>query len=142
MALDIESPLDAIRTHWSSIGGTAKSEDLPALRYMSDLVWGKYVEGNPNVKNLHAYVVHNILNDETSAIVSRVLRNKQISKLSVWPGIVLDKDKDPVEFQATIGMSFGYIGLVYFISSSRRLLTTCRLPDRRHDGDLTCTTQG
>lgn len=70
---------------------------------MSDVVWGKWVEGNTNVKNLRVYVVHNVLNTETTTVVSRAMRNKLVSELFVWPGTVFDKDKDPVEFQALIG---------------------------------------
>lgn len=68
-------------------------------------MWGKWVEGNPNVKNLQWYMAHNVINDETSEIVPRALRNKLVSKLSVWPGTLFDKKKDPVEFQALIGKS-------------------------------------
>jgi hypothetical protein len=92
-----------VKTHWRSIGGIAKDEDLPKLRYMSDLVWGKWVDNNPDVKNLRVYVVHNILNAETTTIISRAMRNKLVPKLSVWPGTVFNKEKDLVEFQAIIG---------------------------------------
>lgn len=102
-ALDINSPQNAVKTHWRSRGVPAKDEELPKLRYMSDLVWGKWVEGNTNVKNLRVYGVHNVLNTETTAIVSRAMRNKLVPKLAVWPGTSFDKDKDPVEFQALIG---------------------------------------
>lgn len=67
-------------------------------------MWGKWVEGNPNVKNLQWYIAHNVVNDETSPIVTRALR-KKLSKLSLWPGTVFDKKKDVVEFQALIGES-------------------------------------
>ncbi|KAF3040887.1 hypothetical protein E8E12_003394 [Didymella heteroderae] len=107
VALDISSLRNAVKTHWKSIGGTASPEDLPKLQYASDLMWGKWVDNNPNVKNLHYYVVHNILNDETSAIVPRAMRHKLASKLSIWPGTVFDKDKDKVEFQALIGSPIG-----------------------------------
>lgn len=92
-----------VKTHWKSIGGTASPEDLPKLQYASDLMWGKWVEDNANVKNLQYYVVHNILNDHTTVIVSRAMRNKLISELSVWPGVAFSKDKDETEFQALIG---------------------------------------
>ncbi|KAJ4355083.1 hypothetical protein N0V95_003246 [Ascochyta clinopodiicola] len=107
VALNILSPHNAVKTHWRSIGGTAKDEDLPKLRYMSDLVWGKWVENNENLRNLRVYVVHNVLNTETTMIISRAMRNKFVSKLAVWPGTVFDKKKDPVEFQAIIGSPIG-----------------------------------
>ena len=68
-------------------------------------MWGKWVEGNPNVKNLQWYLAHNVINDETSEIVPRALRNKLVPKLSLWPGTLFDKKKDPSEFQALIGKS-------------------------------------
>ncbi|KAJ4342391.1 hypothetical protein N0V87_001009 [Didymella glomerata] len=106
-ALDISSPRNAVKTHWKSIDGTASPEDLPELQYGSDLMWGKWVEGNLNVKNLQWYVAHNVINDETSQIVPRALRNKLVPKLSVWPGTLFDKKEDPVEFQALIGSPIG-----------------------------------
>ena len=105
IALDISSPQNAVNSHWKSIlnGGKANDEDLPKLRYMSDLVWGKWVDGNKDVRNLRVYAVNNVLNDETTAIVSRALHNKGVSSLSAWPGTVFDKVNDPEEFQALIG---------------------------------------
>lgn len=107
-ALDILSPHNAVKTFWESIGGTASPEDLPALRYASDLMWGKWVEGNPNVKSLQWYMAHNVINEDTAMIVLRAQENKRVSRLSVWPGILFDKEKDPVEFQALIGKN-GYL---------------------------------
>lgn len=104
MAQDINSPRNAVQEHWISIGGIATPEELPKLQYASDLMWGKWVEGNADVKNIRYYVVHNVLNDETSALVSRAMRNKRGGNLAVWPGTTFEKDKDAEEFQALIGM--------------------------------------
>lgn len=67
-------------------------------------MWGKWVEGNPSVRNLQLYMAHNVVNHETSPIVTPALHNK-LSKLSVWPGTVFEKEKYVVEFQALIGKS-------------------------------------
>lgn len=104
-ALDILSPKSAVKTHWKSLGGTATPDELPKLQYGSDVMWGKWVEGNADVKELRVYGVYNVLNDETTALVSRALRNKLVSNLAVWPGTVFEKEKDGVEFQALIGRS-------------------------------------
>lgn len=88
------------------------------MQYGSDLIWGKWVEGNTNVKNLRVYAVNNVLNDETTAIVSRAMRNKLVSNLAVWPGTVFDKDKDSVDFQALIGK------LAFASCHSKTVLTT------------------
>lgn len=104
-ALDILSPSHAIGMHWKSLGGTATPEDLPKLQYGSDLIWGKWVHGNPDVKNLRVYAVYSVLNDETTALVSRALRNKGVDGLTTWPGAVFVKEQDEVEFQALIGKS-------------------------------------
>src|SRR5690242_2531317 len=93
MAQDINSPRNAVQEHWISIGGTATPDELPKLQYASDLMWGKWVEGNADVKNIRYYVVHNVLNDETSALVSRAMRNKRGGNLAVWPGTTFEKDK-------------------------------------------------
>ncbi|XPS74992.1 hypothetical protein M3J09_007104 [Ascochyta lentis] len=106
-ALNIFSPQNAAKDFWESIGGIAREDDLPKLRYMSDLVWGKWVGNNGNVKNLRVYVVHDVRNTETTMIVSRAMRNKAVPNLAVWPGTVFDKEKDPVEFQAIIGSPIG-----------------------------------
>lgn len=105
VVMDIYSPRNAVKEHWKSIGGTATPDDLPKLQYGSDLMWGKWVEGNADVKNLRFYVAHDIVNDETSALVSRAMRNKLGANLAVWPGTTFEKDKDAVEFQALIGNS-------------------------------------
>lgn len=137
MALDTFSPQNAVNSHWKSIlnGGKAKDEGLPVLRYMSDLVWGKWVEDNAKVKNLRVYAVHNVLNDETTAIVSRAMRNKLVPSLSAWPGTVFDKEKDPMELQALIGKLYSY-----YISLT--LLTTSRFTHLRHNVDSFGTAQG
>lgn len=131
VALDISSPRHAVKTHWKSIGGTASPEDLPKLQYASDLMWGKWVENNPDVRNLQYYVVHNILNDETSAIVPRAMRNKLVSKLETWPGTIFEKDSDQVEFQALIGKEKSLL-LVFDV------LTTSRLTNWRYDCHNAC----
>ncbi|KAF1364864.1 hypothetical protein EJ07DRAFT_54177, partial [Lizonia empirigonia] len=121
IAIDISSPKNAVKTHWKSIGGTAKDEDLPKLRYMSDLVWGKWVEGNSNVKNIRVYAAHNVINTETTTIVSRAMRNKGVSKLAVWPGTVFDKDEDPVDFQAIMGSPIGGTMAILLAQHKREL---------------------
>ncbi|KAJ4991273.1 hypothetical protein SVAN01_03171 [Stagonosporopsis vannaccii] len=107
VALDINSPRNAAQEHWKPISGTIAPEELPKLQYGSDLMWGKWVEGNTDVKNLRFYVVNNIINDETSALVSRAMRNKLVRNLAVWPGTTFEKDMDAVEFQALIGSPIG-----------------------------------
>ena len=57
------------------------------------MIWGKCVKGNTNVKNLRVYVVHNVLKNETTAIVPRAMRNKLVSILAVWPGTVFNNVK-------------------------------------------------
>lgn len=105
LALDILSPSHAIGMHWRSLGRAAAPEDLPKLQYGSDLIWGKWVDGNPDVKNLQVYAVYSVLNDETTALVSRALRSKGVDGLTTWPGAVFDKEQDEVEFPALIGKS-------------------------------------
>ena len=101
--LDIQSPRNAVATHWRSIGGLTSPADLPQLQYASDLIWGKWVEENPDASKLRVYGVHNVLNDETSALVARALREKGANGLEVWPGAVFEKDQDGEAFRALIG---------------------------------------
>ncbi len=58
------------------------------------------------MKKLRVYAVHNVLNDETSALVSRALRNKGGTKLTVWPGTTFSAQTDAAEFQALLGKRF------------------------------------
>ncbi|KAJ8113918.1 hypothetical protein OPT61_g4073 [Boeremia exigua] len=107
IALDMHSPMNAIKHHWKDVGGENDWEGLPSLQYGSDLMWGKWVEGNEDVKKLRVYAVHNVLNDETTALVSRAMSNKVLPNLITWPGAVFNAQTDPTSFQALLGSPIG-----------------------------------
>ena len=70
-------------------GFDPKPEDLPKLRQLSDLYWAYWSDltqkASVSIRNLNHYVVWYVQNDDTHAIILRVLQNHGASMQS-WPG--------------------------------------------------------
>ena len=47
-----------------------------------------WLRGNFDPKNLKYYLVFNIQNKKTVALISRVLKNHDLSEVPYWPGVV------------------------------------------------------
>jgi hypothetical protein len=56
------------------------------------LAGSHWVRDNPNVKNLRVYGAHNVVNEHTTFLVARAFKNKNIAKLTPWPGASFDMD--------------------------------------------------
>lgn len=67
-------------------GRKASPDELPDLRYCSDIYWGYWVRGNPDVKNLRVYGAQNVVNDDTVLLAARALKEAKKEKLTAWPG--------------------------------------------------------
>ncbi|KAF1837233.1 hypothetical protein BDW02DRAFT_519446, partial [Decorospora gaudefroyi] len=83
---NIMSPSAAVLNPQFSWGRRADPEELPDLRFCSDIYWSYWVRNNPNIKNLRVYVAHHVINDNTVLLVSRAFRLRGLNALSVWPG--------------------------------------------------------
>jgi hypothetical protein len=69
------------------------------------LAGSHWVRDNPNVKNLRVYGAHNVVNEHTTFLVARAFKNKNIAKLTPWPGASFDMDTE--EGQALLGAPIG-----------------------------------
>jgi hypothetical protein len=96
---NIESPTFAVslRPDW---GRKANPGELPELRFASDIYWGYWFRGNPNVKNLRVYGAQNIINTDTVLLAARALKelkdpkDSKETKLKPWPGHVFEGSSD------------------------------------------------
>jgi hypothetical protein len=79
----------------------ANPGELPELQFASDIFWGHWVQDSPNIKNLRVYGAHHVVNEDTSRLVNRALKNKGLTQLATWPGTVFPIGTE--EFTALIG---------------------------------------
>lgn len=69
-------------------------------------MWGYWNSlDNPNVRNLKLYAIHYVVNSETSLLAARALKNKEVTKLTPWPGVEFSIDSDAGK--ALIGSPIG-----------------------------------
>ncbi|KAH7080614.1 hypothetical protein BKA63DRAFT_563290 [Paraphoma chrysanthemicola] len=83
---NLEGPAVAAKWNWANDGPWTK-EDLPVLSHCSEIYWAYWARGNPNIRGLRIYGAHNVVNDATSKLVARAFRNKDVEKLTSWPGV-------------------------------------------------------
>lgn len=104
IAKNINSPSNAVLDA-PSWGRKAKPGELPELRFLSDIYWGYWIRGNPNVRNIRVYGAENVVNDATVLLVSRALRNNKVQGLAPWPGTSFSAGSE--EGKALIGSPIG-----------------------------------
>ncbi|CAI6243487.1 unnamed protein product [Periconia digitata] len=102
MAFNVKSPANSFRTLF---GYKPSPEELPTLRYMSDVFWGQWALENPDVKNLKYIWVNNVVNRDTEKLVNRIIMNHG-GQLKPWPGTEFKHDSD--EAKALIGSPNGW----------------------------------
>lgn len=90
LAMDNLMPSSAIR---KNLQRDPQPGELPALQSLSDMMWGGWYRGsqpesskNPNVANVKYLISVSITNEETLSIIQRVLKMKNKSSVSLWPG--------------------------------------------------------
>jgi hypothetical protein len=98
--MDLVSPRYAVteRHNWNR---EAASNELPALRYMSDIFFGYWRRITSNPKNLRYYIATHVVNDDTVKLVARALKNNKLDDLSEWPGVTFETDSE--EWAALVG---------------------------------------
>ncbi|PVH95963.1 hypothetical protein DM02DRAFT_689119, partial [Periconia macrospinosa] len=94
---EVKSPYTSVLTRY---GATPDPEDLPTLRYLSDIVWGFWAQSSPNVKHIKGFWVQDAVNSATSKIVNRAMGRLGLQKLPPWPGHTFSASS--VEGQAII----------------------------------------
>lgn len=102
IAMNLETPLIGTKYNWPNI---ATHDQLPALRFCSDILWGYWCNNNPSVRNLRIYGAYNVVNDETASLAARALISNGHETLEPWPGVSFDRSSP--EGQALIGSPLG-----------------------------------
>jgi hypothetical protein len=100
IGMDLLSPKYAVteRDNWDR---EATPNELPALRYISDIFWGYWRRSTSTPKNLRYYIATHVVNDDTVKLVSRALKNSEMDDLSEWPGKTFEMDSE--EWAALLG---------------------------------------
>jgi hypothetical protein len=89
-----------VREYW---GRSASPTELPALRSLSDVLWGFWNRDNSNVKNIRYYIVKGIVNEVTRELLGWILQQRG-EEMKVWPGLTLDMEGS--EGRALLGMLY------------------------------------
>jgi len=79
------SPRFEAAANW---GFEPRETELPQLQRVSDIMMAYWLRENPDPKNLKYYLVCNILNEQTVALINYVLKSKGLDKIPYWPGVV------------------------------------------------------
>jgi hypothetical protein len=78
-------------------------DKLPHLSRASDILWSYWYRNNPNPKNLWAFFVNYVRNEETLPLIARILRNHGQDKVPYWPGMLLKLEEPGFEAEAILG---------------------------------------
>jgi hypothetical protein len=102
IGMNLENPLIGTKWNWERLG---KPEELPGLRFCSDIFWAFWVRDNPSIKNFRLYGAHNVVNDEAVSVAARALTTNGHERLTPWPGVSFDITTP--EGQAIVGSPIG-----------------------------------
>ncbi|KAJ4341283.1 hypothetical protein N0V95_007289 [Ascochyta clinopodiicola] len=114
----LNSPIHAASTTWFGGRKPADASKLPQLRAFSDVMWGYWVRGNPNVRNIRYFFMLGVSNDETNQLIARCLEAKGRA-LSEWPGARFDTKTE--EGHALLGSPSG-AAFAYFLMQHKKEL--------------------
>ncbi|KAH6875074.1 hypothetical protein BKA58DRAFT_334135 [Alternaria rosae] len=103
-----ESPRVEAEANW---GYSPKQAELPQLQRVSDIVMAFWLRDNPDPKNLKYYLVCNIINERTVALINAILKNHGLDKIPHWPGIVANMwdEEGPALLGSPLGGSLAYL---------------------------------
>ncbi|KAL6703941.1 hypothetical protein ACN47E_008879 [Coniothyrium glycines] len=107
----LEGPKAAASNLWYSGRKFARPGDLPQLRSLSDILWGFWNRGNPNIKNIRYFFMIGISNEATQQLIASCLHNAK-KELREWPGTSFSSDSD--EGHALLGSPNGAV-FAYFL---------------------------
>lgn len=93
-------------------------EDLPALQYNSDLLWGRWTtvagDGKANIR----YMISNaVTNPESIALINRAKKNACAAQgmdepLQTWPGLTFEEGSEEFEVCKSKSRIFGYMDML------------------------------
>lgn len=90
MAQELESPAYAAADLWKT---KPQTNQLPKLRFLTDVLWGYWNRDNSNIRNINWYIVQQVENVDAVKLIARALRNKK-KTLAPWPGTTFSMDSD------------------------------------------------
>jgi hypothetical protein len=98
MAQELESPAYAA----ANLSKTKpQTNQLPELRFLTDVSWGYWNRDNSNIRNINWYIIQQVENVDVGKLIARALKNKK-KTLSPWSGTSFSMDSD--EGHAILGM--------------------------------------
>jgi hypothetical protein len=89
----LDNPRSSASREWYGLKKGPELALLPRLRALSDILWGFWVRGNPDVKNIRYFFMLGISNEQTQALIASCLKNAK-KELSAWPGVSFMMDTD------------------------------------------------
>lgn len=86
----VTSPAIAAKDLWNK---QPSLDELPALRHLSDVMWGAWNRENVDIAGIKYFWVQGVGNSNTKALIARALKvaGKELGK---WPGLMLDMTED------------------------------------------------
>ncbi|KAI5372642.1 hypothetical protein J4E82_008646 [Alternaria postmessia] len=98
-------------------GDPVPSDELPALRASSDLAWGFWNRvRRDKLAEIHGFVSMLITNGETRRIIDRILREQELDRVPLWPGI--DVKINTPQYMALLGSPNGR-AVGYFLAQHK-----------------------
>lgn len=86
----VTSPATAALNVWNK---KPSLDELPALRHLSDIMWGAWTLDNGAIDKIKYFWVQGVGNRNTKAVIARALKaaGKELDK---WPGTTLEMKDD------------------------------------------------
>ncbi|KAL5398707.1 hypothetical protein PMIN03_000212 [Paraphaeosphaeria minitans] len=86
----VTSPATAAENVWNK---KPSLDELPALRHLSDIMWGAWNRDNADISNIKYFWVQGVGNTRTKTLIARALKEAG-KELDKWPGTTLDITED------------------------------------------------
>ncbi|KAK3214076.1 hypothetical protein GRF29_28g1908730 [Pseudopithomyces chartarum] len=86
----VTSPATSAANVWNK---KPTQDELPALRRLSDIMWGAWNRENSAIDKIKYFWVQGVGNTNTKSIIARALKEKG-KGLEKWPGTTLDMSED------------------------------------------------
>jgi hypothetical protein len=81
MSQMLESPAYAAADLWET---QMAIDQLPKLRFLTEVLWGYWNRDNANIRNINWYIVQVVENEDAVKIIARAPKNRK-KALTPWP---------------------------------------------------------